>query len=251
MIGIKKFSIKNMNIDINRGELIGVVGPNGSGKTHLLEMIIGRHNNREIYIDDKKITKYSIDYKRKNIVAVFNDDDFYTSSPKDEIRYFLNKVNYNNNDIDSKVVDFINYFNIGEILNKDYSDIDYEEKIYIKILSYLIINPSVFCLDDLLTFLSNERQKRILNYVKDKKIMLISSISNTNELKYYDKLIVLNKGRCIKYDTVSKILSNEQLFNELGLSIPFIYDINSMLKNYGLINESHLIEKDLVDILWK
>ena len=57
-----------------------------------------------------------------------------------------------------------------------------------------------------------------------------------------------NKERVIKFDNVSKILLEENIFKELGLSLPFIYDINNMLASYELINEKHLNYKELFNI---
>jgi len=61
----------------------------------------------------------------------------------------------------------------------------------------------------------------------------------------------MNKGNKVMFDDVGSILKKESLFNELGLNLPFIYDINSMLKSYDLIDRDHFIYKELVDVLWK
>ena len=250
-IGIKKFYVKDLNFEIKRGELVAIIGPNGSGKTRVLERIIGRYDNKDIFVDDKNIDELPILYKKKNIVSVFNDLTFNTNSPLDELKYFLLKLDYIDDEIDSRVEDFIEYFKLEKIVNCDFDSLSVEDKVFIKLLSYLIVKPRLFCIDDLMTYLSYEKNVSIFNYIKEKKIMLVSVISNTEELKFYDKVLVMNKGYAVLYDKVNNVISNEELFNELGLEIPFIYDINNMLKSYELINEDHLIEKDLVSVLWK
>ena len=66
-----------------------------------------------------------------------------------------------------------------------------------------------------------------------------------------DKILIMNKGKKEIYDKTDIVLSKEDIFKELGLSLPFIYDINNLLKSYELINENHIVIKELVDLLWK
>ena len=251
MIGIKSVSIKNLDIKINSGELVSIIGPNGSGKTVILKMLCGRFNNENIFIDDKNISSYSLEYKRNNIACVFDDNMYNTNSPKEELAYYLKRLSIDSNNIKSIIEDFKEYFKLDNIINEDFSSMSIEERIYIKILSLLIINPSIFCIDDLLTYLNKDKKIKILNYIKEKNITLIGVTSNMEELKLFDKILVINKGKKELFDKTEEVLKNSELFKELGLALPFIYDLNNLLKSYELINEEHTIEKELVDLLWK
>ena len=111
--------------------------------------------------------------------------------------------------------------------------------------------PSLFCIDDLLTYLELDRKIKILNYIKEKNITLLNVTSNMEELLYMDKILVMNKGKKEIFDKTEVVLDREDIFKDLGLSLPFIYDINNLLKSYELINDTHIIEKELVDLLWK
>ena len=137
------------------------------------------------------------------------------------------------------------------MINKNFINISTEDRIYIKILSLLIIVPSLFCIDDLLTYLELDRKIKILNYIKEKNITLLNVTSNMEELLYMDKILVMNKGKKEIFDKTEVVLDREDIFKDLGLSLPFIYDINNLLKSYELINDTHIIEKELVDLLWK
>lgn len=248
---MKSITFKNLGITINSGELIGIIGPNGSGKTNFLKMICGRIKNDDINIDDYNINSYSLEYKRNNIVCVFDDNIYNTDNVKDELKYYLEKLMLNRDEIDNRIKDFIAYFNLEDLINKRFINLSTENRIYIKILSLLIIVPSLFCIDDLLTYLNKDKKVKILNYIKDKNITLLSVTSNMEELLLLDKVLVLNKGKKEVYDKTINVLENENLFKELGISLPFIYDINNMLKDYELINENHIVYRELVDLLWK
>lgn len=246
---MKNIKFKNLDITINSGELIGVIGPNGSGKTLLLKMICGRIKNNYFYIDNKNVNYYSLDFKRNNIVCVFNDNLYKTSNVLDELKYYLEILKCN--DIDERINDFINYFKLDNIISFTFDKLRLEDRVYVKLLSLLIINPSIYCVDDLFTYLSLDKKNRILNYIKERNITLLSVESNMNDLILYDKLLVLNKGKKEMFDNISVVLKNEVLFNLLGLNLPFTYEINTMLKSYDLIKEDHYNVKDLVDLLWK
>lgn len=246
---MKELHFKNLDIKVKSGELIGVVGPNGSGKTYLLKMLSGRVKNSFIYIDNRLIDEYSFEYKRNNIVCVFNDNIFNTNVVSSELSYNIEKLNIS--DIDNRVNYFKEYFGLENIFDEEISALSNEDRVYIKILSLLIINPSIFSIDDLLTYLSNDKKTKVLNYIKENNITLINITSNMEELLFVDKILVMNKGKKELFDNTENVLKNEDVFKRLGLSLPFIYDINSMLKSYELIREDHIVYKELVDMLWK
>lgn len=242
---------KNLNLEIKKGDLISIIGPNGSGKSVLLKMISGRIKNDYIYIDNKSINEYSLEYKKENIVCVLDDNIYNTTNVREELRFYLLKLSLNINDIDLRINEFSEYFNLSNLMDKDFIDLNTEDRVYIKILSLLIIKPSLFCIDDLLVYLSIDKKNKILNYIKENNITFINVTSNMEDLMLFDKVLVMNKGEKYIFDDVIEVLKNEKLFKELGLSLPFIYDINNMLKSYDLINDYHIIYKELVDMLWK
>ncbi len=242
---------KDLDITINSGELIGIIGPIGSGKTNILNKLSGIKKNTDILIDNKLLKQFTLDYKRKNIVCVSNNNIFNTPTPLSELRYYLYKIGMEIKEIDYRIKEFKDFFKLDNILKSDFEDMSLEDRNYIKILSLLIIKPSIFCIDDLLTYLNRDKKTNILNYIKANEITLLNITSDMEELFLYDKILVMNKGYKYDFDLSKNILKNEKLFKDLGLNMPFIYDLNIMLKEYGLINELHIVHKELIDLLWK
>ena len=242
---------KSLDIFIDSGELIGIIGPNGCGKSVFLKMISGRVKTDDIFIDKKNINDYNLEYKKNNIVCVFDDDIYNTSNVSDELKYYLSKLNFDKTIISSKVENFIKYFDLDNISCESFDNLGIESKVFIKILSLLIIEPTLICIDDLLTYLGISKKMKILNFIKERNITLLSVTSNMEELLLFDKVLVMNKGKKEVFGKVDDVLNNELLIKDIGLALPFIYDINSLLKSYELIDKEYLIYKELVNILWK
>lgn len=243
-------SFKRYEVNVSSGELVSIIGANGSGKTTFIKRICGKLNNQDLFINNKSISEYSLDYKKHNIACVFSDNRYNTESFSLELEYYLVKL-FDKDECRDRINYFIEYFNLDNIYNKKIIDLTNEDRVYLKILSLLIIKPIIFCIDDMLVYLSNEKKERILNYIKENDIILFSVISNMEEILKYDKVLVINKGEKELFDDVKNVLKDENLFKELGLSLPFIYDISNLLKSYDLIENDHIIEKELVDVLWK
>lgn len=243
-------SFKRYEVNVSSGELVSIIGANGSGKTTFIKRICGKLNNQDLFINNKSISEYSLDYKKHNIACVFSDNRYNTESFSLELEYYLVKL-FDKNECRDRINYFIEYFNLDSVYDKKIIDLTNEDRVYLKILSLLIIKPIIFCIDDMLVYLSNEKKERILNYIKENDIILFSVISNMEEILKYDKVLVINKGEKELFDDVKNVLKDENLFKELGLSLPFIYDISNLLKSYDLIENDHIIEKELVDVLWK
>lgn len=243
-------SFKRYEVNVSSGELVSIIGANGSGKTTFIKRICGKLNNQDLFINNKSISEYSLDYKKHNIACVFSDNRYNTECFNLELEYYLVKL-FDKDECRDRINYFREYFNLDNIYNKKIIDLTNEDRVYLKILSLLIIKPIIFCIDDMLVYLSSEKKERILNYIKENDIILFSVISNMEEILQYDKVLVINKGEKKLFDDVKNVLKDENLFKELGLSLPFIYDINNLLKSYDLIENNHIIEKELVDVLWK
>ena len=97
---MENFKVKSMNIDIELdGNITHVIGPTNSGKTYLLKKLVNIIPNKDIYIDDKCIKDYDINFLKNNIAVCFNDGVFYTTCVIDELIISFNSLNYSSKDI--------------------------------------------------------------------------------------------------------------------------------------------------------
>ena len=104
--------------------------------------------------------------------------------------------------------------------------------------------------DDLFIYISKKNKEKLFNVIKDKKITLIFSTTNEEELRYASKIIVMNNNTIIRTDTLKSLIKNEIEYKNLGFSLPFIIDLNAQLISYELINKEY-DEESLIGEVWK
>ena len=136
-------SFKRYEVNVSSGELVSIIGANGSGKTTFIKRICGKLNNQDLFINNKSISEYSLDYKKHNIACVFSDNRYNTESFSLELEYYLVKL-FDKDECRDRINYFREYFNLDNIYNKKIIDLTNEDRVYLKILSLLIIKPIIF-----------------------------------------------------------------------------------------------------------
>ena len=112
---MEKLTVKGMNIDIElHGLITNIIGPTNSGKTVLLKKIVNVIPNKDIFIDDKCIKEYDINFLKHNIAVCLNDEVFHTPTVIDELSYFLYKLGYSSKDINNRVDKLMETFSLTE-----------------------------------------------------------------------------------------------------------------------------------------
>lgn len=248
---MKKITITNYNFSIELTTMTNIIGKSSSGKTTLLKYLINKIPNNYIFIDDQNINNYNSLFLKQNIAAVFFDTPFNTEYVSEELIYYQQKANFNNEECYSRLKDLISFFQIEELEEAKISLLNIYEKIFIKILSLLILRPKILGIDNLFSYLDYEQRKKIINYAKKYKISILNVTTDNEDLLLGSHIVVLKDYLVIRYDKTQNILKSEELLKEVGISYPFIYELSSGLIYYGLIDKKYLDEDKLIGDLWK
>ena len=247
-----KLVVKKMDVNIELNGLItAVIGPTNSGKTTLLKKLCNKIDNSDIFIDDINIKEYDITFLRNNLVCVLDDDIHYTDTVTDELFFHLNELGYSPSEITSKVENILKYFKMEKLAHEYLDSLYMEDRMMVKILSYLIINPKVFAIDDLMSYLDDKRIDKILDYIKENNITLIYVTTNTEFLLKADNVVVMNNFKSIMNSNVQSVLNGNSILPYIGLKLPFIVDLSQNLILYDLIDKVMTDDGKLVSKLWK
>ena len=212
-------ALDDVSFKVNNKKSIGIVGVTGSGKTSLIKLITRIYNNDygEILVDDKKITEFDIENFRKQIGVVPQDSFLFSDSIVNNIRFGKEEATLDEvvkickiTGIHNEIMKFTNGYD--SILGERGINLSGGQKQRICIARALIKNPKILILDDCLSALDTETEKKIiqsLSKYKNKTTKMIVS-HRLSSVKDLDKIIVLSSGKIIQ------IGNHEQLINEKG-----------------------------------
>lgn len=168
-----KKALEDINVDVDAGNFLGIVGRTGSGKTTLINLLIKLYNvdRGMIYIDGNDINDYSLETLRNAFGYVPQDNFLFSASIRDNITFF--KDEYTKEDIENAakcgcIYDTIMSFNDGfdTILGERGINISGGQKQRISIARAVIKNPPVLVLDDALSAVDTITEFEILNNLK-------------------------------------------------------------------------------------
>lgn len=120
-------ALKNINLDIKKGETLGIIGTIGSGKTTLMNLLTRLYTvpNGKILIDEKDINEIPIDEIRNNICYIAQDNFLFSSTIKNNINLF--KDEYAKDEITESTKKAIVYDDIADMPNR-YRDCNWRKR---------------------------------------------------------------------------------------------------------------------------
>lgn len=246
----KKIIFKNFSIDIEDGSWTTIVGPNSSGKTTLVYLLAG-------LIKNNNIKYYNIKDRKKDIGILFDNprNNFITNTVKDELLLSFNYSNSSKKDFDDKIEDIIDLLKLENILDKDPMTLSGGELQRVSLGLILIYNPKILIMDDAFSMISNKDKQDLIRvikrYKKDNNMTIINFTDDLEESFGTNRLVIINKGKIVIDGKPKDVMKNDTMINRLGIEIPFIVDLSSKLKLYGLIDDIYFDEETLVNDIWK
>ena len=197
----KKDAVKNINFKIKENEIIGLLGPNGCGKTTTIGMLLGllKPSNGQIIINGMKIEK-----NRINILQKINFISPYIELPK-KLTVKQNLIVYGKlysvKNLKSRIEYLANELRLEDLLNKVTGELSSGQKNRVSLAKALINNPVVLFLDEPTASLDPEIgdfvRTFLENYKKENKISVLLASHNMDEVKRLCSSVLMMKGGVI------------------------------------------------------
>ena len=210
-----KEAVKGISFKIKDDEILGLLGPNGSGKTTTIGMMLGllKPSNGEIIIDGKKIEENRIEILKKiNFISPYIELPKKLSVRQNLIVY--GKL-YSVSDIKRRIEYLSEKLRLGDLLNKITGELSSGQKNRVSLAKALINEPKVLLLDEPTASLDPEIgdfvRTFLENYKKEKKISILLASHNMNEVTRLCKSTLMMKDGII-IDSGSP----EELINKHG-----------------------------------
>ena len=251
-----KVFFKDFCLEIETGEYISIIAPNKSGKSMLTKIICAIIPTFDFCIlDNISLNKDNVLKYIKEIGIVTNDikNPFLFKKVKDELKYPLKNLDYNDYQINKQITKMTEYFEISDLINKNIDDLTESEKSKLLIILALLHNPKLLVLDDAFNNMDDKTRCFMLeklNELNNDGLTILNITSNLNTIYDSDKVYVMDKYKITLEGELTDILTKSSL-TKMGLEIPYIVDLSIKLMAYGLINKIYFNIDELQGDLWK
>ena len=196
-----KRAVSNINFKINQNEIVGLLGPNGCGKTTIIGMILGllKPSSGQVLINGTNIEKNKISLLHKmNFISP------YIELPK-KLKVKQNLIVYgklyNVKNLDERIEYLANKLRLNELLDKVTGELSSGQKNRVSLAKALINNPSVLLLDEPTASLDPETgdfvRTFLENYKKEKKLSVLLASHNMDEVKRLCSSVMMMKDGII------------------------------------------------------
>ena len=215
--------LENINIDIKKGESLGIIGVIGSGKTTLMNLLLKLYDveRGKIFIDGKDINDIPVKIIRDNICYITQDNFLFSATLKENINLF--KDEYKDEDIEDStkqamIYDEISHMDdgINTVIGEKGIDLSGGQKQRVVISRAFLNNSNIIIFDDTFSALDNRTEQHVLNNVKEltknKTCIIVSN--RISDIKDCDKIIVLEQGEIVEQGNHQTLLQKDGKYQE-------------------------------------
>ena len=215
----KKPIVKDVNLNIQKGEIVGLLGPNGAGKTTTFHMIVGlmKPDSGAIYLDKTNVSNLPIYLRGKKGISYLPQEAsiFRGMNVEDNLMSIIEIVETNKNKHQILLENLLNEFDITHVRKSKSIVLSGGERRRLEIARTLASKPSYLLLDEPLTGIdpvSVEEIKIIIKKLKNKNIGILITDHNVREtLKIVDKVYILNEGTIFFEGNPEDAIKNEKI----------------------------------------
>lgn len=240
-----KTAIKDINLNINQGEFIGLIGHSGSGKSTFIQHLNGlmKATDGEILIDGKNIFADK-EYLKKvrfkvGLVFQYPEAQLFEETVFDDIAFGPKNIGLSKEEIEKRVYEAAELTGIKpELLKKSPFDLSGGQKRRVAIAGVVAMNPEVLILDEPTAGLDPKGRNNILKRIKElheKTNMTVILVSHSMEdiANNVERIIVMNKGTVVMDGDKDEIFSDSEKLEKIGLSVPMVTKVFIKLKKEG------------------
>lgn len=223
-LGAEECTLKNIDFDVKRGELVAVIGGTGSGKSTLINMLPRFYDPTEgkIQIDGRSLHEYSREDLRAKIGFVPQKSVLFSGTIEDNLRYGKKDATYDEIrtalDI-SQASEFVDKLDdgINSVLSQGGANLSGGQKQRLSIARALIRKSDVYVFDDSFSALdyktSSNLKNSIKNQLKDSTAIIVAQ--RITSIMDCDKIIVLEEGKIDSIGTHKELLQNSIVYQEI------------------------------------
>ncbi|MBR2100243.1 MAG: energy-coupling factor transporter ATPase [Eubacterium sp.] len=241
-------AVKDISFSCEKGEIIGVIGHTGSGKSTLIQHLNGliQPNSGRVIFKDKDIwskeNKKNIRQVRFAVGLCFQYPEYqiFEETVFREIAYGPRQMGLDDEEVKRRVYESMDYVGINrELKSKSPFDLSGGQKRRVAIASIIAMKPEILILDEPCAGLDPRGRDIILDLItsyqkKEGNTVIFVSHSMEDIAKIADRVLVMNKGKIEYYESVSGVFSHSESLRKMGLNVPEITEVFIKLREMGI-----------------
>lgn len=222
------WAVREVDLEVNKGEIVGLLGPNGAGKTTTFYMITGmiKPTKGAIHLDEMDITRKAMYQRSRFGIGYLPQDEsiFRKLTVEDNLRLVLEMSSFSKDEQKNKIDQLLSDLSIDHIRNSNGGNLSGGERRRVEIARTLAMDPDFILLDEPFAGvdpIAVEDIQSIVSSLKQKNIGVLITDHNVREtLSITDRSYLLFDGKILKSGT-SESLANDEEARRLYLGESF------------------------------
>ena len=225
-------ALNNVNLKVDKGDIVALLGKNGAGKSTLFLHFNGilRPDNGEILIDEEKLKydKKSLIKFRQKVGLVFQnpDDQIFAPSVEEDVAFGPLNLKLPMEEVQKRVHEALDRVGMACFEKKAPHHLSGGQKKRVAIAGILAMKPEIMVFDEPTAGLDPKGASKIINLLKELNEQGITIIISTHDVdlvpQYANRVYVLHEGEIIGDGTARDIFSNKELIDKANLELPII-----------------------------
>ena len=239
----EKLVLKGLDLEIQKGSFVAVLGHNGSGKSTLAKHFnaILLPSGGKVFVlgtdttDEKKLFEI-----RTHVGMVFQnpDNQIVTSIVEDEVAFAPENLGVPPEEIRKRVDEALEIVGMTKYANAAPSRLSGGQKQRIAIASALAMKPECIVLDEPTAMLDPKGREEIISTIKrlnrENSMTVVLITHFMDEAALADRVVVMEKGKIVYDDVPGKVFSHVEEIKKIGLDIPQVTELLYRLQNMGI-----------------
>ncbi len=238
----EKAALQNLSLTIHSGEMVAILGRNGSGKTTFVRHIIGLNqpSTGKVKVMGKDVAETPTHILAQDVGFCFQNPNHQIVSfnVRDEMSFGLKSHNINPTEFDNRIHEALDIVDMTDYLDTEVFDLGKGQKQRIALASVLTLKPKILVIDEPTTGQDPEMIESIFQIIKRLNDQGTTILLVTHRIDYAamfaQRAIVLNHGNLVFDGPIRNMLSDVKMMKENSLDLPEITKLSLRLSDYGI-----------------
>ncbi|MBQ7990648.1 MAG: energy-coupling factor transporter ATPase [Oscillospiraceae bacterium] len=242
----EKTAVNNVDLHIEEGAFVGIIGHTGSGKSTLIQHLNGliKPTSGKVFIDGEDIHGKNVKLRdvrfKVGLVFQYPEYQIFEETVAKDIAYGPSNMGLSKEEVDTRVKEAASIVGLpDDLLERSPFELSGGQKRRVAIAGVMAMRPKVLILDEPTAGLDPKGREVILGQISEyhrrsHSTVLLVSHSMEDVALYAEKILVMNKGEVFCYDTPPNVFTKADEIAAIGLSVPQVTKVFGLLRQKGI-----------------